>query len=322
MNKNLRKNLPFVSLIIPTFNRSQVLKKSLELFLKQDYPKNKTEIVIIDDGSSDDTKKAVDYFKKHLPKKLRLKYLFQKNQGPATARNLGIKNCRGSIVIIVNDDILPVKDFISQHVKFHSLFPKKNFAVLGLTIWAPSIKVTSFMRWLETRGPLFSYNKIKGIKANWRHGWTCNISYKKDFLLLYGLFDEDFPFAAWEDIELAYRLYQRGMRLRYNKKAIGYHYHPTTLKSSIRKMRNQGISAVILGKKIKEKSVLPPLARKDLGGLIDLLDRIFFIPPTVYIIKKIASFCESRFICHYIYDFLLLHYRVLGRRDFLKKTTC
>lgn len=318
MNNN-RKNPTFVSIIIPTFNRSKTLEKSLSHFIKQDYPKDKTEIVVIDDGSSDNSKKTVNNIKIKLPKKLRLKYLFQKNKGPSSARNLGIKNCFGSIVIIVNDDTFPIKEFISEHIKFHSLFPKINFAVLGYTTWSPEIKITPFMRWLENGGPLFSYHQISGVKINWQQAWTSNISYKKEFLLKNGLFDEDFPFAAWEDIELAYRLYKKGMKFRYNKKAIGYHYHPTTLKSSIRKMRTQGKSVVILGNKIKDRSVLPPLAKKDLGGLIDLFDRIFISPPIEYILKKIALFCESRFICYNIYNLLLLHYRVLGRREFIKK---
>lgn len=316
---NPKKNFPFVSIIIPTFNRSKTLEKSLNLFFKQDYPKDKTEIVVIDDGSSDNTNKTVKNIKIKLPKKIRLKYLFQKNKGPSVARNLGINNCQGSIVIIVNDDTLPVKEFITEHVKFHFRFPKKNFGVLGFTTWSPEIKITPFMRWLENGGPLFSYNQIKGVKINWQQGWTCNISYKKEFLLENGLFDEDFPFAAWEDIELAYRLFKKGMEFRYNKNAIGYHYHPTTLKSSIRKMNTQGISVVIFGGKIKEKSVLPPLAKKDLGGLIDLFDRIFILPPIEYLLKRIALFCESRFICYNIYNLLLLHYRVLGRREFLKR---
>ena len=315
----MNKKLPFVSVVIPTFNRSQILKKCLGCFLKQDYPESKTEIVVIDDGSSDNTKKMVGKLKKNQPKNLPLTYLFQKNRGPAAARNLAIKNCRGSIVIIVNDDILPQKKFIDQHVKFHLRYSQKNYAVLGLTTWSPEIKITPFMSWLETKGPLFSYNQLKGVKANWRHGWTCNISYKKDFLLNNGLFDEDFPYAAWEDIELAYRLYQRGMRLRYNKKAIAYHYHPTTLASSIKKMRNQGISVVILGKKIKDKSILPPLATKDIGSLIDILDRILANPPIVFLIRKVAFFCEPRFRCHFIYDPLLLHYRAIARREFIKK---
>ncbi|MFC1711522.1 glycosyltransferase family 2 protein [Patescibacteria group bacterium] len=317
MKKKILK-LPTVSIIIPTYNRSKILKKSLHHFTKQNYPKHLLEIVIIDDGSKDNTKKTVNVFKKQTNKTIKTTYLYQKNKGPAAARNLGIKKCQGSIVIIVNDDILAIKDFVSQHIRFHQLFPKNNFAVLGYTTWSKTIKRTPFMTWLETRGPLFSYNGLTSTHASWGQAWTCNISYKKEFLLKNGLFDEDFPFAAWEDIELGYRLHQKGMKLKYNRKAIGFHVHPTTLKSSIKKMKHQGISVVILGQKIQNKSVLPPLAKKDLGGMIDLIDRIVFNPFLLLVIRKLAFYSELRFINHYIYEYLLLHYRVVARRNYLK----
>jgi len=320
VKKNKKSTKPFqVSVIIPTYNRSKILKRCLGLFFKQDYPKNKTEVVVIDDGSIDDTKRVIDKLKEKVPGGFGFKYLIQKKQGPAAARNLGIKKCRGDIVIIVNDDFLPEEDLISQHVKFHHLFPTPKIAVLGYTTWSPEIEITPFMYWLENGGPLFNYSHIKGDEASWWQTWTCNISYKKEFLLKEGLFDEGFPYAAWEDVELGYRLHKKGLRIKYNKEAVGYHYHPTTLISSMNKMKTHGASAVIFGEKVSDKSHLPLLARKDTGLLIDLIDRVFFISPVCYVMERVALFCEPRYIFHHLYKYLLLHNRVLGRRKFLKK---
>ena len=98
--------------------------------------------------------------------------------------------------------------------------------MLGYVTWSPEIKVTPFMRWLERGGPQFKYWTINNPQnVSWRHLYTANISFKRQFLLEDGFFDEDFPNAAYEDTELGYRLHQRGLRIVYNKRAVAYHYH-------------------------------------------------------------------------------------------------
>ena len=310
-------NYPFVSVIIPTFNRCHILKKTLTAFLKQNYPESKLEIVVIDDGSFDNIKKTLKALERKTSS-LEIKYFYQKNKGPAAARNLGIKNCHGEIVLIVNDDVIPSKSLVSQHISFHRRYPEDNFAVLGFVAWSSEIKITAFMEWLGNSGPQFNYNQIRGVRAEWWHAWTCNISFKKSFLLKYGLFDSDFPYAAWEDIELGYRLSKHNLKLLYNKDAVGYHYHPTTINSMIEKMKKNGASAVILGQKISEQNLLPPLARKKAGRLIDFLDRIFFNMLTVFFMEQIVLFAEKRFYLGFLYNLFLLHYRIVGRREFLQ----
>ncbi|MFA6982014.1 MAG: glycosyltransferase family 2 protein, partial [Patescibacteria group bacterium] len=187
------KNYPKVSVIIPTYNRCDVLQRSLGLLFDQDYPKDKIEICVIDDGSTDETKQVIESIK--VPTGIKLVYLANVHKGPAAARNKGILQASGSVVLIINDDTFATRTLISEHVKFHNQFPTDNFAVLGLIAWDKDIPTTAFMKWLEHKGPLFSYYRIQGIYANWRHAWTCNISYKRDFLIKEGLFDEDFPYA-------------------------------------------------------------------------------------------------------------------------------
>jgi len=307
--------LPLVSIIIPTHNRSSVLEKCLNSFLAQNYPKNKTEIIVVDDGSTDNTAKIAKIYPK-------INYYYQSNQGPSSARNLGINKCQGQIVLIVNDDTIPQKNLITEHIKFHLKFSKENYAVLGYFTWSPDINITPFMYWLENGGPAFSYSQIKTTKVTWMQAWSCNLSYKKSFLLKYGLFDQDFHQAAWEDIELSYRLNQHQLKIRYNKNAIAYHYHPTTLDSSQKKMITHGIGGSIFKEKVTDSSILPFLYQNKIWNLVNVIDKIVFTPPVVYIFNKLAHFCETRFICHYLYTYLLLHYRVVGRRRYLNQTIC
>lgn len=184
-----------ISVIIPTYNREDILSKNLISFINQDYQPDRYEILVIDDGSTDRTEKVVEDIAS--TSDVPIFYIFQENKGPAAARNTGIKSCSGALVLIVNADIIATPTLISEHIRFHKLYPDDNVGVLGFVTWSPEIEITSFMQWLEHGGPQFSYHKIRGREAGWRCFWTCNVSLKRRFLSAHGLFDEEFPAAAW-----------------------------------------------------------------------------------------------------------------------------
>lgn len=286
------KKEPLVSVIIPTSKRPLILKKTLKALCSQRCSKDKFEIIVIQD---------------------------RWQQGPAASRNKGIKKSRGKILLFLNDDTIPHENLIFEHLQSHQKNPQENFAVLGLVTWSPELKITPLMKWLERGGPQFSYYQIQTSRACWHQAWTSNLSYKKSFLLKFGIFDEDFLYPAWEDIELAYRLHQHNLKIFYNKNALAYHYHPTSLYSLKEKMKKHGAGAVVLGRKISEEKVLPPLAKPFMGKFLDFWDKIFFIPPLCCILEKICFFAEKRFNISFMYHLLLLHYRILGRREFLEK---
>lgn len=296
-----------LSVIIPTYNKPKILRMTLESLDKQIYPKDNFEVIVIDDGSIPNAQAEVKNFAKQLD--INFVFLTQKHQGPAAARNKGIKKAKGKIVLIINDDTITIPDLIKRHVEFHQKHPDENFGLLGYVTWHPKLKVTPFMYWLEHGGPYFSFCEIKGRKAGWERFWTCNISLKKKFLLEDGLFDEDFPYAAWEDVELGYRLGKASLRLLYDKKAIGYHYHPTTISSIKNKMRANGESAMILKEKLP-RNLLPPLAK--FPQMAIFLDTIFFSKPILSLLEKIAFWAEKRYSLGLIFDVLLLHYRIEG----------
>ena len=81
---------PYVSLVIPTYNAGQVLKETIEACLGQDYPPDRMEVIIVDDGSTDDTSSLVSGYS--------VEYIYQENRGPASARNRGWKAAKGEIV--------------------------------------------------------------------------------------------------------------------------------------------------------------------------------------------------------------------------------
>ncbi len=302
------------SVIIPTYNNKKVLQITLLALGKQSFPLKNFEVIIVDDGSTDDTLKAIKKLAAGLEYKTVI--LSQKKLGPGAARNKGIKKACGPIVLILNDDTIAASDLIERHLNFHNAHPEKEIALLGYVTWHPKIRITPFMYWLEHGGPYFSFREIKGNNAGWERFWTCNISLKREFLMENGLFDEDFPYAAWEDVELGYRLGKAGLKLMYDKNAYGLHYHPTTIKSIEKKMINNGFATLILKKKIPGQ-YLPPIGR--FPRLFNFSDYFFLNPAITFVLKNACLFFEDKLNLGISYDLLLLHYRIKGIRKFLNQ---
>lgn len=303
-----------ISIIIPTHNRKPILEKSIDSFLRQNCRIENYEILVVDDGSTDDT---AEIFEKYPAHNFPINYIYQKNRGPASARNNGIKNSKGEMVLIVNDDTIATSDLLREHLSWHQKYPEENIGILGFNTWSDELKITPFMHWLEHGGPQFDYYKIKGIDATWQRLWACNVSFKKKFLLEYGLFDEEFPCAVWEDTELGYRLSKYGFKLFYNKDAIAYHYHPSTIKSVEDKMLVRGKCCVLLGKKIPLRYA-PPLANPRKRKLAQVLDLIFIPKPALFLIERLANWAEERINLGFIFKIIMVHYRIKGSAEFQK----
>jgi GT2 family glycosyltransferase len=307
---------PLISLIIPKYNRLQALARSLDSLFAQTCDPSLYEIILIDDGSSEDIKGACTSYDN---KEVKFTYLRQENRGPAAARNLGIKHALGGLVLILNDDLVADTNLVAEHLKSHEKYPEECVGVLGYFTWSREIEITAFMHWLENGGPYFCYSLIKGEWASWRETWTCNISFKKSFVVDCGLFDEDFKYPAWEDFEFGYRMSLRGYRLLYNPRAIGYHYHPTTLQTIRQKMRWNGNIAGLLAKKIKDETLLTPLAVYRKARFWTWLDSIVCVRPVVWLAEALASACEKKIAVDWLYNALLAHYRIEGRRESLRQ---
>jgi glycosyltransferase involved in cell wall biosynthesis len=238
-----------LSVIIPTCNRKDVLVKCLQALFRQTCPTEQFEIIIVNDGSKDDTKGVVSKLMADAPAKLH--YYEQSNRGPAAARNVGVRQASGELVLFIGDDIIAHANLLQEHIDWHTRFPEEHTAILGHVTWSPELRVTPFMRWLENGGPQFAYNEIKSESVD-HYGffWTCNISLKREFMLSKGLFDEGFPYAAYEDIELGYRLALEGLKIKYNRKAAACHLHPgINVKNYKKRMEVVGESEVIFSNK-------------------------------------------------------------------------
>lgn len=238
------QRMPELSVIIPTYNRKQILLRTLAAYQAQSAHSEILEVLVLDDGSKDGTLEAVADFSRH--SEIPIRHSLLAHRGPAAARNHGIHEARGSLVLFGDDDIVPSPDLVAEHLAWHKRLPQLTVGVLGLVEWAPEVNPTPFMQWLGKDGPLFNFRHLKpGQDAGFRCFYSCNISLKTQFLRENGTFDEDFKTAAFEDTELGFRLEKRGLRLLYNPKAVGYHHRRMSFADVCRRARAVAESGLV-----------------------------------------------------------------------------
>lgn len=247
-----------LSIVIPTHNRAAILGRCLEALFRQEGLPARCEIVLVDDGSTDETSTVVEAVRQRgaIP----IEYLRQAPSGPAAARNRGVRHARGTIVLFLGDDILAEPTLVAEHLRCHASHPEAALAVLGFVTWSPTIPVTPYMHWLESSGNQFDYEAIKGRDEvdPARYLYTSNLSLKRAFFHVTGeWFDERFKLALLEDIDLGRRLAARGLRLKYLPSARAYHEHAVTLAGYARRIEHSSEYWVLLERKQAEASAAP-----------------------------------------------------------------
>jgi glycosyltransferase involved in cell wall biosynthesis len=206
-----------VSIVIPTYNRLARLKQVIAAIERQTYPQRDIEVIIVSDGSTDGT----DEYLSAIKAPLSLRFMPQANAGPAAARNKGIRNAQGDIVLFIDDDVVPNPELVTEHARMHENHP--NLVVLGPMLNPPDF---TFSPWVAWEQAMLEKQYVAMRQGKWeataRQFYTGNTSLLRQVLLNSGGFDERFRRA--EDIELAYRLEQQGVEFTFTMAAEAYHY--------------------------------------------------------------------------------------------------
>ncbi len=285
-----------LSIIIPTYNGGSKLIETLKRLRQCDNQKA-AEIIVVDDGSKDDSLSLLELHKEPLS----LKVLSKTNGGPGSARNAGAKIAQGEYLMFLGDDTAPANtDFINTHLQMHAKIRNKSKAVLGKIVWPScphgSLNLTEFL--IQGEGQQqFGFCYMEPWKEySWPFFYTSNISLHHSLVSDWELngFSDKFYLAAYEDGEFAYRLSIRhpDFGIIYCPTALIEHNHPYTFTKFISRQLNCGQMADILIQihpELRDK-VLPAnlleAIEKDLSTSTPPLDQM------ISIIEGIKGFCE------------------------------
>ncbi len=207
---------PLISAVIPTLNREALLSKMLDSLGKQTLAPDRFEIVVVDDGSTDDTPELC----LRLSEEGLIRYRRITSGGIAQAKNFGLLAARAAIVLFLDDDDVAAPELLERHVEMHDRRPADSVAVLGYTTWASDLAVTPLMEYVTEIGHLlFAYPLIEESPLAYHYFWGGRTSCKRQFLLDHGIFNPVFT-SIIEDIELAYRLAPFGLTIVHTRSAV------------------------------------------------------------------------------------------------------
>ncbi len=229
----------FFSVVIPTYNRQPILAKCLQALEHQQIDVNSSiegyEVLVVDDGSTDGTIAWIEAQSDRFP---HVRLLQQAHQGPAAARNLGVRQAHGDTIIFIDSDLVVTEIFLQAHAGALGQGQKR----LG------SDRLFTYGRVVNTcnfEHPTSEPYKITDFSAAFFA--TGNVAIARHWLEQAGLFDTCFQLYGWEDLELGVRLKQLGLTLIKCPEAVGYHWHPPFSLDQIPKLIDQEIQRGRMG---------------------------------------------------------------------------
>jgi len=279
----------YVSVTIPTYNRAKLLEITIESFIEQDYPKDRYEIIISDNNSSDNTREVVEEWqgKTTVP----IRYLFEARQGVHYARNTAAKASIGEILYFTDDDMIADKSLLGELVKVFDLDPQIG-AATGKIIgrfdvppprWVTKDLTNAYLSLTEKDKPedvIVSRNDLV---------FSCHEAIKRDAFFRCGGFNPENTAGVWigdGETGLGIKMKQAGYKFAYTSKSVIYHLIPesrTTLGYLIKRVGNQGFcdSYTEYRRHRKKSMIIPAMLRRNTIGFvklisITLLNMVFF----------------------------------------------
>jgi GT2 family glycosyltransferase len=204
---------------ICTYNRATLLARVLEACFDQTAEDRSYEIVLVDDGSTDETPDVIEAARRYATSALTV--VHQPNAGLARARNAGIARATGERIIFIDDDVIPIPTFVEEHLRAASRRPQAIVRGGAIEVEDPD----------DLPPPVWSIANYSG-----NYFWTTNVSVPLATIRAIGGFDESFAEYGWEDIDVGLRLRAAGVRAVFHPAALVYHVKPRPLGSSITKM--------------------------------------------------------------------------------------
>ena len=228
------------SIIIPTFNGASRIGNCLDSLVNQTTDRD-IEILVVDDGSTDNTADVVRSYSS-------VRLVTQANAGPASARNRGAMEARGTILLFTDDDCVPMPDWLEAMLE-----PFKDTEVVGAKGVYRTHQKSLAARFVQIEYE-DKYRLMAGLPSI-DFIDTYSAAFRRHRFLEMTGYDTSFPVACAEDIELSYRMSARGWKMKFVPAAIVYHTHPDTFLRYLKKKYKFAFWRVLAVRKNPSKGV-------------------------------------------------------------------
>jgi glycosyltransferase involved in cell wall biosynthesis len=237
-----------ISVIIPTHNRAHLLRNCLYSLERQEFDKNLFEVIVINDGSIDDTRQLLEDFKKKT--EITFNFINQENKGVSFSRNVGIDNARGEYIAFTDDDCIVPEDWL---LRMHHDFVSVDETVAGiggpLDCFALNEKLyaSRFIQFLDefnyipvARKFIIFHTHISKLRGDEQIPYlrTSNAIFRKKCLKEVGGFDINFKRAGGEDPDLCYRLLNLNYQFFFDKNLVVLHHTRESILSYFKSFKN------------------------------------------------------------------------------------
>jgi len=255
----MTEDTPFTSVIIPTHNRMESVRRILDSLCNQRSCPQRFEVLIVADGCTDGTVDMLHNYEAPFP----LHIIEQAHQGPANARNNGASRAVGPLLIFLDDDIETAPSLVEAHVHAHQRWP--NHVVIGYL--PPVLKnqtgffLFTLRNWWEA---MFDVMRQPGHRYAYNDLLSGNFSIQTELFKRIGKFDPSF--RCHEDYELGVRLIKAGISFIFMPAAMGYHHENTDIKRSLHRKYQEGKADILLGQIHPELRSILPLIRLQLSS--------------------------------------------------------
>ena len=277
-----------VSVIVPAYNAAATLEQCLVALCAQDFPRDKFEIIVVDDGSTDATAEIVARFPS-------ARLICGEHRGAAAARNRGAREAHGDLLLFTDADCEPTQHWIetlcAAFADAHVVGAKGTYRTRQRELVARFVQLEYEEKYARMRRA----RAIDFID-------TYSAAYRRDIFLANGGFDESFPSASVEDQEFSFRLAEQGHTMVFAPDAVVYHRHVTTLEAYARRKFRIGYWKVRVHRrhpgKLLQDTHTPPTLKIQMGLFLAMVAAVVaaLLAPALWVLAdalEIAFFVSA-----------------------------
>lgn len=233
-----------VSVLVPTRDRPDALPAVLAALAEQDTAGLEPELVVVDNDSEAASRATTAAIVAAHPWPARL--VDEPRPGVAVARNTATAAAGSELLVFLNDDVVPRgSDWLRGHVEHLQGADDEHACVLGPVTWHPATPRTPVMTWLERTGKSHDYTRVRRGESPPGEWYANNLSMWRGALDAAGGFDPRFTSYGWQEYDLALRLADAGLRIRFVPALEAWHQHHHDLRRSLAREERIGRSAVL-----------------------------------------------------------------------------